>query len=154
MKRIILGIFCSGWVLAALAQAPKIAELKGQGESLWSFLSRLPGSFEAQVFYGVVLFGAVGMFTNYAVKWMRKDISGSLLAYLFRDNLRGTLLSFSTTVGVGIAAITGGVFETSSGEFVGWFNVMWISLTNGFMWDAALNRGTRPVEAQTPAVQR
>lgn len=131
------------WVFA---QAPRISEIKqGAGESLWDFLMRLPMSFEAQIFYAVVLFGGVGMFSNYAVKWMRKEIAGSLFKYLFLCNLRGTLLSFSTTVGIGIAAITGGVFETGSGEFVGWFNVLWVSLTNGFMWDAALNRGQRDV---------
>lgn len=133
---------------AGMENAQKIGEIKGGSESLISFLQRLPSSFEAQIFYAVVLFGAVGMFTNYSIKWMRSEISGSLIKYLFFDNFRGTMLSFCTTVGIGIGAITGGVFETASGEFVGWFNVLWISLTNGFMWDAALNRSQTAQPAQ------
>lgn len=132
--------------LADALEAQKIAEIKAGGnESLWEFLARLPGSFEAQIFYAVGIFGAVGMFMNYIQRWLKKEIAGNLWHYLFDCNIRGTLLSFSTTIGVGIGAITGGVFETASGEFVGWFNVMWVSLTNGFMWDVALNKSERAV---------
>jgi len=133
---------------SAIENAQKIAELKGPGESLWTFLQRLPASFEAQIFYAISLFGLVGLMANYTVRWMKSEIAGSLFAYLFNDNIRGTLFSYATTIGVGIGAITAGVFETSSGEFVGWFNVMWVSLTNGYMWDAALNQGQRPIWTQ------
>lgn len=141
----VLMLFFSPIVLAAMEDAEKISEIKGRGESLWGFLERLPSSFEAQIFYAVVLFGVIGMFINYAQRWMKKEISGSLINYLFCENIRGTMLSISTTIGVGVGAITGGIFETGSGEFVGWFNVMWVSLMNGFMWDSALNKGQRPV---------
>lgn len=137
-----------GHVFGAIEQAQKIGEIKGASESLAQFLSRLPASFEAQIFYAICLFGAAGMLTNYGVKWLKGEIGGSLIKYLFFNNIRGTLLSFFTTVGVGIGAITSGVFETAGGEFVGWFNVMWISLTNGFMWDATMNQGERPVWTQ------
>lgn len=154
-KRIVLigaGVALSLMAEVMMAQpAQKISELKSNGESLWTFLGRLPASFEAQIFYAIVLFGIIGMFTNYAVKWMKKQIAGSLINYLFHDNLRGTLLSISTTIGIGIGAITGGVFETASGEFVGWFNVMWIALTNGFMWDSALNNGS--AESNVPSAK-
>lgn len=141
---VILAMFCCA-VFAGLENAQKIGEIKGQGESFLTFLSRLPASFEAQIFYAVALFGLVGMMANYSVKWMRGEIAGSLISYLFLHNIRATLLSYATTIGVGIGAITAGVFETGSGEFVGWFNVMWVSLTNGYMWDAALNAGQRAV---------
>lgn len=120
-------------------ETQKMGEIKGGSESLWEFAHRAPAAFEAQIFYAVLIFGGLGMLANYAVKWMRREIEGSLIVYLFR-NFRSTALAFSTTMGVGIAAITSGVFETSDGMFVGWFNVMWTSLMNGFMWDAALNR--------------
>lgn len=136
--------------MADVQNATRISDLKGTGETLTHFLQRLPSSFEAQIFYAVVLFGLVGMLANYAVKWMKREIGGSLIKYLFFSNVRGTMLSLFTTIGVGIGAITAGVFETTSGEFVGWFNVMWVSLSNGFMWDATMNQGDRPVwtEAQ------
>lgn len=134
--------------LAALAQAPKMSEIsKGTGESLWSFLSRLPGTFEAQVFYAICVFGLVGMLANYFVKWLKKEIAGSLLAYLFVHNPRGSLLSYVTTVGVGLGALQMGIFETADDTFVGWLNVMWITLGNGYLFDAALNKGAQPVSA-------
>lgn len=144
---LLLSLPVSTW--AGLESAPKVSELRGN-ESLWAFLMRLPSSFEAQIFYGVVLFGIVGLFANYATKWLRGEIAGSLIKYLFLDNVRGTLLSLSAAIGVGIGGITAGVFETASGEFVGWFNVMWIGLTNGFMWDAALNGSQSSAKVATP----
>lgn len=129
----------------------KISALKVQHaqESLWQFLSALPGSFEAQIFYAILLGGLVGMLLNYWIKWLRNEISGSLFGYLFVNNMRGTMLSFVSAVGTGIAGITAGVFETGGGDFVGWFNVLWIAVSNGFFWDAAANKGERPV--WTPA---
>lgn len=136
----LIGILVATVAMAGgMDQVQKMGEIKGGSESLWEFARRAPAAFEAQIFYAVLIFGGLGMLANYAVKWMRREIEGSLIIYLFR-NFRSTALAFSTTMGVGIAAITSGVFETSDGMFVGWFNVMWTSLMNGFMWDAALNR--------------
>lgn len=132
--------------LSAGAQGPTIAQIKfdSRQESLWAFLAKLPASFEAQMFYGVLIGGLVGMLVNYGIKWMRGEIQGSLIAYLFFHNVRGTMLSFVSAVGTGIAGITMGVFTTSNGEFTGWFNLMWIAVSNGFFWDAAANKGARP----------
>jgi hypothetical protein len=128
--------------LGAHAQAPKMAELKAQSpESLWTFLRAMPASFEAQLFYAIVCFGALGVMVNYAVKWMKKEIAGSLFAYLFVDNFRGTLLSWTTTAGAGIAGITSGMFETPDGTFIGWFRALVLCFGNGFFWDAVMNRG-------------
>lgn len=125
--------------------ADKISEIKALHgpETLWQFLGHLPASFEAQIFYALLLGGCVGMLLNYWIKWLRKDIAGSLIAYLFVNNMRGTMLSFVSAIGTGIAGITAGVFETANGDFVGWFNVLWIAVSNGFFWDAAANKGTR-----------
>lgn len=130
--------------LAALAQAPRIAEIRGN-ESLLAFLQRLPGTFEAQIFYALVLFGLVGVFVNYFVRWLKKDIAGSLFAYLFRDNVRGTLLSFVSAVGTGLGGISIGFFETPDGQFIGWMNTMIVAFGNGFFWDTIANKGQRPV---------
>lgn len=145
MKRIVLllALLAPLAVLAA-DKALKIGEIKGSSETLWQFLQRLPGTFEAQIFYAVVVFGAIGMFANYFVKWLRKEITGSLIGYLFVNNPRGTLLSLVTTIGAGLAALQMGVFETPDGQFIGWFPTLWITLGSGWMFDAALNKGAAP----------
>lgn len=122
--------------------AQKIADLKAQSaESLWQFLEALPGSFEAQLFYAIVAFGLLGVLFHYAVKWMKKEIAGSLYTYLFVDNVRGTLLSWTSTVGAGAVGITSGMFETPDGTFIGWFRTIVLCFGNGFFWDAVMNKG-------------
>ena len=120
----------------------KIADIKAQSaESLWHFLSALPASFEAQLFYAIVAFGMLGVLVHYAVKWMKKEIEGSLFAYLFVDNVRGTLLSWTSTIGAGVVGITSGMFETPDGSFIGWFRTLVLCFGNGFFWDAVMNKG-------------
>lgn len=143
----LLGMLAFASSFAGMDDAKKISEMRAEGqESLWHFLGRLPSSFEAQIFYAVALFGTLGMFANYAKQWLKGQITGNLLSYLFHDNLRGTLLSFSAAIGTGVGGIMAGVFETSSGDFVGWFNVMALSVMNGFTWDSTLNGGQQPTE--------
>jgi hypothetical protein len=125
--------------------AQKIADLKVEHtQSLSDFLMALPASMEAQIFYAIVLAGVLGVFFNYAVKWMKKEIAGSLTAYLFHDNVRATLLSVCSTVGAGVVGITSGMFETPDGSFIGWFRTLVLAFGNGFFWDAVVNRGASP----------
>jgi len=122
-----------------------IKQLKAEHtESLWQFLSQLPGSMEAQILYGLLLAGVVGMMAHYLMRWLNGEISGSLVRYLFTDYPRRTLLAFAGIIGVALTAITSGVFETDSGEFVGWLNVLWVGLTNGYAADSVANKGARP----------
>lgn len=121
--------------------------------SLWTFLSQLPASTEAQMFYALMMAGTVGMAAHYIVKWARKEIDGSLFAYLFRDNPRGTLLSFCTYTGLAIAAIYADAFHVGDTRtFVGWGMVLWLGAFNGFTIDAIANKGQRPV--WTPSKRR
>lgn len=123
--------------------AQKIADIPEQ--SLVQFLVALPASFEAQVFYMIVVCGCLGVFFHYAVKWMRKEIAGSLFKYLFRNNLRGTLLSATLTIGAGAAGIAIGMFEEAGGQFIGWYKALVLAFGNGFFWDVIANKGTRAV---------
>lgn len=124
--------------------AQTVANTKAiEPESLLHFLLALPSSFEAQLFYAMLIGGAAGMLANYTVKWFRKDSGGGLLAYLFRDHVKRTMLSVFSMVGAALGVVASGVFETPSGEFVGWFIVLYTGATTGFTIDAVANKGKR-----------
>lgn len=127
--------------------AQTIAQVKAeQPESLWHFLTALPFTMEAQLLYGLLLAGSLGMIANYIVRWARKEIDGSLLAYLVSQNPRGTVLSFCTFFGVAITAIATDAFVAGSAkQFVGWGWVLWMGASNGFVIDNIANKGVRAV---------
>lgn len=129
------------------------------GPSLLEFLSRLPVTQEAQILYGLCLFGLAGLVASWLVKWSKNEV-GSLRSYLFKENARRTFLSVFTLVGTFLSAVVSGVFFTDAaaqlGEaaacakdlpvdkvFVGWINVLWVGATTGFGVDATINKGER-----------
>lgn len=121
---------------------PTIQQLKQQGgDSLWQFLSSLPSSMEAQILYGLMLAGIVGMSAHYFMKWLQGDITGDLFRYLFLDYPKRTALAYAGVVGAALAAISSNVFSNDQGQFVGWLNVLWIGLTNGYAADSIANKG-------------
>lgn len=131
-----------------------IAELKTEPETLWHFINQLPVSFEAQLLYGLVIAGLAGMVANYAVKWARNEIEGNLWEYLFTQNVRATLLSFFGFVSLAITSIGTGIFTSDGGVFVGWANVFWFGLTNGFAVDAVANKGKTAVWSQEKRLEK
>ena len=127
--------------------AQTIAQVKAQApESLWHFLANLPFTMEAQLFYGLMLAGSLGMLANYVVRWARNEITGSLRAYLFEQNPRGTVLSLCTYTGLAIGAIASNAFTFGeAATFVGWGWVLWLGASNGLMIDNIANKGQRPI---------
>lgn len=128
--------------------APTIEQIKQQAptsESLWQFLAQIPSSMEGQIFLGLLIAGILGMAGNYTVKWAKGEIAGSLWRYLFCTNVRSTMLSLTSYVGLMVTSIVAGIFTGEHGGFVGWTNVFWFGLTNGFAVDAIANKGDRPV---------
>lgn len=123
-------------------QGPRLADKVPEFPSLFDWLRALPGSFEAQLFVGLMLAGTLGMVAHYLLKWARGEIKEHLLCYLWR-NKRSTALSFFTYVGVAIGAISSGAFVTDYGVFVGWKMVFWMGITNGFTIDAIANKTAR-----------
>lgn len=131
--------------MTSTANAPTIADIKANApEGLWQFLSALPASFEAQLFYGLLIFGLIGMTANYFQRWARDEIQGNLVCYLFLQHPKRTLLSFMSYIGLVAAAISTGVFKVD-GQFVGWYNVIWIALTTAFTVDVLGNKGETKV---------
>lgn len=111
-------------------------------QTLGEFLAAVPGSWEAQIFVGLMLAGFIGMAAHYLLKWARGDIKGSLICY-FAQNLRSTILSVFTYIGIALTAIASGAFTGEYGGFVGWKTVFWLGITNGFTIDAIVNRTER-----------
>jgi MFS family permease len=124
------------------ADAPKLGDKVPEFPSLYDWLQALPGSFEAQLFIGLMLAGTIGMIAHYALKWARGEVRGNLICYLW-ENKRPTALSFFTYIGVAVGAIVGGAFVTDFGVFVGWKMVFWLGITNGFTIDAIANKTQR-----------
>lgn len=109
--------------------------------SLWDFLAQLPFSFEAQLFYGMMLAGSLGMGVNWMVKWLRNELP-CFVTYMFKNNVKRSLLAILTLAGTILTAISTDIFVADD-KFVGWLNVLWTGATTGFAVDATLNKGTR-----------
>jgi hypothetical protein len=137
----------------AFAAGPTIAQAKAASpESLWTFLAALPSTMEAQVWYGLLLSGAVGIAAHYFYKWANDEIQGNLFNYLFRQYPKRTILSFSAYVAWTLSLVGTGIFTTSSEEFVGWSIVLILGLTNGYGVDSLANKGGRAIwDAETRA---
>lgn len=120
--------------------AQTIAQAKERSpESLWHFLQQLPSTMEAQLLYGLILAGAVGAIGSWFVKWARYQ-AGPLHTYFYQE-IRSTILAASGFLGICLTAISSGIFVADGGAFVGWANVLWFGLTNGFGADMVVNKG-------------
>lgn len=121
--------------------AQTIAQIKAsEPESLWAFLLQLPGSMEGQTFIGLVLAGVVGLMASWLWKFSNKQV-GCFTKYLFTEEWVRSLASVMGMTGTALVAVMARVFETESGEFVGWLNVLWWGAQSGFGIDLAVNRG-------------
>ena len=130
--------------------AQTIAQLKSTNsgtESLWHFLAQIPSSLEAEIFYGVLLFGAVGMVVSWLVKWSQSAVGG-FGEYFFGSSWRRTVATICAYVGAMATGIGAGVFFTDVGGaqvFTGWNVVLWTSITTSFSCDMGINKGSRIV---------
>lgn len=106
------------------------------------FLAALPGSWEMQLFYGLMLSGTGGMLAHYVLKWARDEIKGNLFCYWIANGKK-TALSFLTFTGIAATAVMNNAFVGDYGGFVGWKMVLWMGWTNGFAIDVIVNRTDR-----------
>lgn len=128
-----------------ITNAPTIAEATAQPESLWHFLATLPTTYEAQLWYGLLLGGLLGMIAHYINGRAKGDIAGSLFDYFFRDNVWRSVGTVSAVAAELFAEIGAGLFTTKEGAFVGWGLVIAAGIKSGYLGDSLLNKGTRPV---------
>lgn len=126
MKRLFAAVMLLLVPISAFAlDAQKIVEIKGGSETLGQFLGKLPTSFEAQVFYGLVLSGLVGMIGSWLWKWSQGVAQG-----LHHFTVKYSVGQLLWLIGSSIGAIETVGFQTDGGEFFGWMSVI---VTGGFM---------------------
>lgn len=121
-------------VLADPGTAQRIVEMKGGGESLGVFLSRLPSSFEAQVFYGLFGSGVAGMIASWAWKWSKQQAG---VDHFTTRYILGQVLWLG---GSSVAAIMTVGFQTEGGEFFGWLSVLWAGGFAGFSGEVKIQK--------------
>lgn len=127
---------------------PTVAEVKAvspPSESLWQFLSQLPGTMEAQILYGLILGCAVGMISHYLRRWSAGEIEGNLIDYMFKDNPRRSFLAVFGIVTWSVGEVATGIFVNDAGTFVGWAIVLLMGWKTGYTGDSLGNKADRPV---------
>lgn len=164
MKKIVLAIALALIAISAFAQEPSIGQaiqeavgsVQGQtidqvltpDESLWSFLAKLPGTIEAQLFYALFLAGFLGVTAHTLLAYLRGDIQGNLFKYLFLQYPKQTTLAYISLIGSDFAAIGAHLFQTADGTFVGWLNVLAQGFTLGYAVDSISGKSDKAWAAQ------
>ena len=119
-------------------QAQKIKEIVDiSHESLFDFLTKLPTSFEAQIFYGLAGAGVLGLIASWLWKWSQGEANG-FHHFTFRYAIGQVLW----IIGSAIGAITTIEFSTASGEFFGWLSVLWTVALAGFGGEVKITKPT------------
>jgi hypothetical protein len=80
-----------------------------------------------------------GMLSHYVKKWLRKEIDGSLVDYLFRDDPRRTTLAILTCIGAGLTGVLQGVFAGMTLS-----QVILLAFSGGYTIDSSVNKGAAP----------
>lgn len=124
------------------ALAATMAAIEKTPTPLSVFLASLPGSWEMQIFYGLMLSGTVGMVAHYFLKWARDEIKGSLFCHLW-INKKKALLSLATFSTMAWTAAFNGAFIGDFGGFVGWKMVLSWGWGIGLSIDVIVNKSDR-----------
>lgn len=122
--------------------AEAIAAQLQEPQSLWVFLATSYGSIAAQVSGWSAFWCVLGLFGNYAVRWSKDEIVGSLWCYLYHQNVRRTVLSMMSCISAVVALMMSNEFYID-GVFVGWIKVAYTSFGVGFLVDNVVNKGER-----------
>lgn len=102
--------------------------------------------------YMLIFAGILGGIASWLVKWAKKQ-AGSLRQYLFTD-FRYTVLAGVGYIGLCWTAIGSGIFVNEQQIFVGWANVLWFGITNGFGADMVANKGSKSYDPITDTDRR
>lgn len=128
----------------AIESATTIAQAKlDTPNSLWDFLLALPATQEAQMFYALLIGGAVGMCIHYLHGRAVGDIAGSPVDYFFRVNVWRSVAAMFAVVAELFSEAGIGIFISDAGEFVGWGVVLMSGIKTGYVGDSLVNKGQR-----------
>lgn len=141
----LVALFLFPAVVLGLGEPIQAAKAATDQQSLFQFLGRLPFTMEAQIWYALLIGGALGMFAHYANGRVKGEIAGSPLDYFLRDNFWRSIGAAGTMAGELFAEIGTGLFTTEAGLFVGWGIVILSGIKSGYLGDSVINKGTRPI---------
>ena len=127
---------------------PSIAQVKehvaeraletGHPETLMHFLRELPGTMEAQQFYGLLIAGTAGIAAHYLMKYLYGET-------VFRRRFKRVLASWLLFIGSCAVLVGADTFTGENGGFTGWFSVMVQGFTAGLGIDALANKGGKEI---------
>lgn len=133
-------------------QAKTIAQVRSEDTtSLWDFIMQLPGTLDAQIWYALLIGGAVGMILHYAVKLRTDDITGSPLEYFMRQSPWRTVGTIAAMASWAFGEVLTGIYVNSQDVFIGWGAVLLSGVKTGYLGDSIINKGER---AQWSEAQR
>lgn len=126
-------ISASKWFLAIIAALMLLPILAYAG----SILEEMALSRDALERFAVfAIVGIGGMIGHYVKKWIRGEIHGNLIAYIFCDHPRQTALAVATFLGTAASLALTGQLDTLT---VG--NLIVTAITTGYTVDSAVNKG-------------
>ena len=82
--------------------------------------------------------GLAGASANYLYKWMRDEITGSLIVYVTEQYPKRTMLALATYFSYCVATVLSPVLDGA-----GWGVVLNMGFTTGFAIDALVNKAER-----------
>lgn len=141
MKRTALLFLLALWSLLAFAgdidQKQTIAQLATEhsmtDESLWDFLSKLPTSKDAQIFYAILFGNVLGAFGNYFYRWQAADGDDGLWQYFAAQGKKKAWFVIGSIIIYSGVEVESGLFVTAGGIFIGWSLVIISGVKTGFM---------------------
>lgn len=123
-----------------------IAQVKAEGpQSLWDFLSQLPGTMDAQIWYGLLLGGLIGMALHYAIKMRTGEVGGNPIDYFIKTSPWRTIGALAAMASWAFGEVLTGIYVNGDGIFIGWAAVLISGIKNGYLGDSIINKGERAV---------
>jgi hypothetical protein len=122
-------------------------------QSLLDFLLALPATLDAQIFYGLMLGGFVGMIGHYIRARASNNVGGNPIDYFFRQNPWRSLAALAAVAIELFGEVGSGMFFTPHGTFVGWAIVLLSGLKTGYVGDSAINKSDRPTWTEEHRVE-
>ena len=119
------------------AIAQHIAAINDKG-SFTEFARGVLDSRELVQFFVLLGAGFCGATANYLYKWMRDEITGSLIDYVFKQYPKRTLLALATYFSYCVTITLSPMLDGS-----GWSAVINLGFTTGFAIDALVNKSGR-----------